>query len=93
MQIYLKTLEIYANVFENVTNYANIFESVTNYAIYLKTSEIYEHIFKNVDPITFKQEHTQSYFQSISRFSKKIAFKTKTFESEFIFKCWCAVEM
>ena len=37
-------------------------------------------IFENVDPITFKQEHTQSYFQSISRLSKKFAFKSKTFE-------------
>ena len=45
--------------------------------IKLKTSEIYAYIFENVDPITFKQEHTQIYFQSISRFSKKFAFKPK----------------
>ena len=42
MQIYLKTLEIYANIFENATYYviilANIFENVTNYA------NIYENV-------------------------------------------------
>ena len=35
MQIYMKTSE----------NYANIFENVTNYVKHLKTSEIYGNIF------------------------------------------------
>ena len=93
MQKYLKASEMYANIFQNVTYYANIWKRQKFMQIYLKTSDIYAYIFDNVDPITFKQEHSKSYFQSLSRFFKKFAFKTKTFESEFIFKCWCAVEM
>ena len=90
MQIYSKSHKlckyiwkhhkIYANIFENVTNYANIFEHVRNLCKYIWKRQTFMNIFENVDPITFKQDHTQSYFQSISRLSKKFAFKTKTFE-------------
>ena len=35
MQIYMKTSEMYANIFENVTNYAYIFEHVRNLCKYI----------------------------------------------------------